>query len=114
MEVNQMKIKNVNEFRSLVANSLKKVFYDVREFDRVEYEQNDYNKDKIRRLYNPIQILDGDMKEIMVICDEKFVWILIPNHKDKVFSNRKFFNLEEEDDMQVFLMKLAVEIYKLL
>lgn len=114
MEVNQMEVKNVNEFRSLVANSLKKVFYDVREFDRVEYEENDYNKDKIRRLYNPIQILDGDTKEIMVSCNKKFVFILIPNHKDKVYSLRKFIYLEEEDDMQVFLMKLAVEIYKLL
>jgi hypothetical protein len=114
MEVNQMEVKNVNEFRSLIANSLKEVFYDVREFDRVEYEENDYNKDEIRRLYNPIQILDGDMKEIMVLCHEKFVYILIPNHEDKVFNLRKFFDLEEEDDMQVFLMKLAVEIYKLL
>lgn len=109
-----MKIKNVNEFRSLIANSLKKVFYDVRELDRAEYEENDYNKDKIRRLYNPIQILDGDMKEIMVLCHEKFVYILIPNHEDKVYNHRKFFDLEEEDDMQVFLMKLAIEIYKLL
>lgn len=109
-----MKIKNVNEFRSLVANSLKKVFYDVREFARSEFEENDYNKDKIRRLYNPIQILDGDMKEIMVICNEKFVCILIPNLKDKVYSKYKVFDLEEEDGMEVFLMKLAVAICKLL
>lgn len=54
------------------------------------------------------------MKEIMVLCHEKFVYILIPNHEDKVYNHRKFFDLEEEDDMQVFLMKLAIEIYKLL
>lgn len=108
-----MKIKNVNEFRSSIANSLKKVFYYVKELDRAEYEENDYNKDKIRKLYNPIKILDGDMKEVMVVCYGNFVYVLTPNHEDKVYSLRKFFDLEE-DGREVFLMKLAVEIHKLL
>lgn len=108
-----MKIKNVNKFRSSIANSLKEVFFYVKELDRVEYEENDYNKDGIRRLYNPIQILDRDMKEVMVLCYEKFVYILIPNHEDKVYNLRKVFDLEE-DSIEVFLMKLAVEICKLL
>ena len=103
MEVNQMKIKNVNEFRSLVANSLKKVFYDVRELVRAEYEENDYNKDKIRRLYNPIEILDGDIKEIMVTCDENFVYILIPDHKDKVYRIESFFILKKKMICKYFL-----------
>ena len=109
-----MKIKNVNAFRERIKNAFEETFLNVVELETFEYYLTDYNKDKVRKLENPIIISDKEDKSVYVVIYDTHIFLLIPDDKNKVYNYKKTFYLIEEENVDALLMNLAIEVYKLL